>query len=61
MEPIGNPETSVLNDLTPRNNPEDRRIQSNQGGSQRSHNGLHVFKYWYAQTMATGTVIAQWV
>ena len=28
MEPIGNPETSASNHLTPRNNPEDRKFSS---------------------------------
>jgi hypothetical protein len=37
MEPIGSPETSVLNQLTQRNNLEDRRIQLNGGESLRSH------------------------
>ena len=36
MGPIGSPETSVSNHLTPRNNPEDGRIQFNRGGSLRS-------------------------
>ena len=40
MEPIGDTETSVLNQLTPRNNSEDRRI-----------NYLdHVTKVWIIQT-----------
>jgi hypothetical protein len=33
MEPTGSPETSVLNQLTPRNDPEDGRIQFNRGES----------------------------
>jgi hypothetical protein len=36
MRLIGSPETSVLNHLTGRNNPEDGRIQFNSGGSLRS-------------------------
>ena len=36
MGPIASPETSVSNHLTPRNNPEDGRIQFNRGGSLRS-------------------------
>jgi hypothetical protein len=36
MKPIGSPETSVSNHLTPRNNPEHGRIQFNRGGSLRS-------------------------
>jgi hypothetical protein len=36
MRLIGSPETSVLYQLTPRNNPENRRIQLNRGGSLRS-------------------------
>ena len=34
--PIGSPETSVLNNITPRYNPEDGRIRLNRGGSLRS-------------------------
>jgi hypothetical protein len=34
--PIGSPETSVSNHLTPRNNPEDVKIQYNRGGDLRS-------------------------
>ena len=33
--PIGRPETSVSNQLTQRNNPEDRTIQFNRGGCLR--------------------------
>ena len=40
MEPTGCPKTSVLNHLTPRNNPEDERIQSNSGRSLRSRTGF---------------------
>jgi hypothetical protein len=36
MEPIGCPETSVLNPLTPRNKPENGRIQFNRGESLQS-------------------------
>jgi hypothetical protein len=36
MAPICSPETSALEELTPRNNPEDGRIQFNSGGSLRS-------------------------
>ena len=36
MGPIGSPKTSVSNHLTPRNNPEERRIQFNCGESLRS-------------------------
>jgi hypothetical protein len=38
--PICSSETSILNQLTPRNNPEDGRIQFNRGGSPRSNNGF---------------------
>ena len=36
METIGSPATSVLNQLTLRNNPEDKRTQFNRSGSLRS-------------------------
>jgi hypothetical protein len=36
MGPLGNPETSVSNHLTPRNNPKDGRINLNRDGSLRS-------------------------
>ena len=36
MGPIGSRETSVLNQITPRNSPEDGSIQFNRGGSLRS-------------------------
>jgi hypothetical protein len=36
MGPIGGSETSVLNHVTPRNNPEDVKIQFHRGGSLRS-------------------------
>jgi hypothetical protein len=40
MEPIGSPETSVLNQLMPRNNPQDGRVQFNHNESLRSRIAL---------------------
>ena len=40
MGPIGSPETSVLNYLTRRHNPEDGRIQFSNGGSIRYRKSL---------------------
>ena len=40
MEPIGNPETSVLNQLMPRNDPQDGRVHFNRSESLRSRIAL---------------------
>jgi hypothetical protein len=44
MGPIGSPETSVLNQFTPRNNPEDGRIQFNSSGSLRGRKNKEMNK-----------------
>jgi hypothetical protein len=43
MDTIGSPETSVLNQLTPHNHPEDGRIQFNGGGSLQSPKSFNIF------------------
>jgi hypothetical protein len=43
MGPIGSAETSVSNYLTPRNNPEDRRIQFSRGSGLQSRQVIFFF------------------
>jgi hypothetical protein len=44
--PLSNPETSVSNQLTLRNNPEDGRIRFKRGGSVRSRIGWTTFPHF---------------
>ena len=55
MGRIYSPETSVLNYLTPRNNPEDERIQLNCGRSLR-HRIVTGFKEWESEVPRRGEV-----
>ena len=52
MEPIGSTTTSVLNQLTPRNNPEDGRIRFNRHGSLRGESLPYFMELHIIQTLS---------